>query len=74
MARKPPKNFEDALSRLEAITQTMQTSVLPLEEALATYQEGVELVRFCQQRLSAVEQAIQVLDNDKLKELHLESE
>ena len=74
MARKSPKNFEEALARLEVITQTMQTQALPLDEALTTYQEGVELVRFCQQKLAAVEHAIQVLDNDELKELALESE
>ncbi|MDK4679399.1 exodeoxyribonuclease VII small subunit [Kingella negevensis] len=74
MARKSPKNLEDAMARLEVITQTMQNTVLPLEEALATYEEGVELVRYCQQKLAAVEHAIQVLDNNDLKELELESE
>jgi len=73
MTRKTtPKTFEDALARLEAITEAMQGSSLPLEEALAAYQEGSELVRFCQHKLAQVEQKLQVLDADGLKELDLD--
>lgn len=73
MSRKSaPKTFEDALARLEQLTQAMQSSNLPLEEALAAYQEGVELVRFCQNKLTEVEQKLQVLDADELKELDLD--
>ena len=53
MAKKsPPKTFEDAIARLEAITQSMQNNAQPLEEALENYAEGVELVRYCQQKLA----------------------
>lgn len=73
MTRKTtPKTFEDALARLEAITEAMQGSSLPLEEALAAYQEGSELVRFCQNKLAQVEQKLQVLDADGLKDLDLD--
>ena len=73
MTRKTtPKTFEDALARLEAITEAMQGSSLPLEEALAAYQEGSELVRFCQNKLAQVEQKLQVLAADGLKELDLD--
>ena len=51
MAKKSaPKSFEDAIARLEAITQSMQNNAQPLEEALENYAEGVELVRYCQQK------------------------
>lgn len=72
MPKKSPKNFEDAITRLEALTQAMQSSEMPLEEALAAYQEGSELVKFCQSKLAEVEQKLQVLDADELKELNLE--
>lgn len=68
-----PKTFEEALARLESITQSMQNSHLPLEEALAAYQEGTELVRFCQEKLEQVEQKLQVLDTEGLKELVLDA-
>ena len=67
-----PKSFEEeAVARLEAITQAMQGNELSLEDALAAYKEGNELVRFCQQKLADVEQQLQVLDRDELKELTL---
>ena len=75
MAKKsPPKSFEDAIARLETITQSMQNTAQPLEEALAHYAEGVELVRYCQQKLAAVEQKIQVLDHGDLKDWELAGE
>ena len=67
-----PKSFEDALKRLETLTQAMQSSEKPLEDALAAYQEGNELVKYCQQKLAEVEQKLQVLDAGELKDLNLE--
>ena len=66
------KSFEDALKRLETLTQAMQSSEMPLEDALAAYQEGNELVKYCQQKLAEVEQKLQVLDAGELKDLNLE--
>ncbi|MBQ5160653.1 exodeoxyribonuclease VII small subunit [Neisseria meningitidis] len=73
MKKNAPKSFEEALSRLESLTQSMQGEI-PLEDALAAYQEGNELVRYCQTKLAQVEQKLQVLDADGLKELNLESD
>lgn len=67
-----PKSFEEAVQRLETITQAMQSSDMPLEEALAAYQEGNELVQYCQNKLAEVEQKLQVLDAGELKELNLD--
>lgn len=67
-----PKSFEEALKRLETLTQAMQSSEMPLEDALAAYQEGNELVKYCQAKLVEVEQKLQVLDAGELKELNLE--
>ena len=66
--------IEEALKRLEALTQAMQSSEMPLEEALAAYQEGNELVQYCQNKLAEVEQKLHVLDEGGLKELSLEAE
>ncbi|WP_373700891.1 exodeoxyribonuclease VII small subunit, partial [Neisseria dentiae] len=62
-----PKSFEEALKRLETLTQAMQSSEMPLEDALAAYQEGIELVKYCQAKLAEVEQKLQVLDAGELK-------
>ncbi|EMS4635208.1 exodeoxyribonuclease VII small subunit [Neisseria gonorrhoeae] len=73
MKKNTPKSFEEALSRLESLTQSMQGE-MPLEDALAAYQEGNELVRYCQTKLAQIEQKLQVLDADGTKELNLESD
>ncbi|STZ77154.1 exodeoxyribonuclease VII small subunit [Bergeriella denitrificans] len=67
-----PKSFEEAVKRLEALTQAMQSSDMPLEDALAAYQEGNELVQYCQNKLADVEQKLQVLDAGEMKELSLD--
>ncbi|PAX28790.1 exodeoxyribonuclease VII small subunit [Neisseria gonorrhoeae] len=73
MKKNTPKSFEYPLSCLESLTQSMQGE-MPLEDALAAYQEGNELVRYCQTKLAQVEQKLQVLDADGTKELNLESD
>jgi exodeoxyribonuclease VII small subunit len=73
MKKKTPKNYKEALTQLEKITESMQKNDLPLEEALAAYQQGQELVQYCQQKLAEVEQKLQVFDNGELKELKLEA-
>lgn len=73
MARKQsPKQFEDVMARLEIIVQNLQNPMVSLEDALANYQEGVELVQFCQNKLTAAEQLLQVLDQNQLRSLELE--
>ncbi|MHB1375112.1 MAG: exodeoxyribonuclease VII small subunit [Thauera sp.] len=62
----PPKSFEAAVSELEAIVQEMESGNLPLEDALARYQRGVSLLRFCQGTLSDAEQRVKVLEGDAL--------
>ena len=74
MKKNAPQSFEEALSHLETLTQAMQNSEMPLEEALAAYQEGNELVKYCQTKLAEVEQKLQVLDADGLKELTLDAD
>ena len=75
MKKSPaPKTFEEAIKRLETLTQSMQNSEMPLEEALAAYQEGNELVKYCRTKLAEVEQKLQVLDADGLKELTLDAD
>lgn len=59
--------FEAALGELERIVQSMEEGRLPLDEALAAYQRGSQLLRHCQQQLNDAEQRIQLLDNGTLR-------
>jgi exodeoxyribonuclease VII small subunit len=64
----PPKSFESALAELESLVQTMEAGKLDLEESLAAYQRGTELLKYCQSTLAAAEQRIRVLESDTLVE------
>ena len=61
--RQPGKglSFEDALERLEEVVHELEGGSLPLEDALAAFQEGIGLVRACQERLKAAELQLQEL-------------
>ncbi len=54
-------SFEGALERLESIVDRLESGELPLEEALAAFEEGVALSRRCAAELDAAERRIEVL-------------
>ena len=58
-ARAP--SFESALERLEAIVERLESGELPLEQALAAFEEGVALSRRCTAELEAAERRIEQL-------------
>ena len=60
--------FEAALAELEEIVQSMEGGRLPLEESIATYRRGSELLKHCQQQLSDAERKIQVLEDGALRD------
>ena len=70
---KTPQSFEDAILRLEALTQQIQSNETPLEVALKNYEEGRKLVQFCRQKLAEVEQKLHILDNEELVPVDLDN-
>ena len=58
--------FETALAELEQIVQSMEGGRLPLDESIAAYRRGSELLKHCQQQLGDAERKIQVLENGAL--------
>ena len=60
---KAPKapTFEDSLAELEKIVANMEAGQLPLEESLAAYKRGTELLKFCQQKIQDAESQVRVL-------------
>ncbi len=57
----PPKKFEELLARLEEIVSDMENGELPLEKLLASYEEGMRLVKACGDRLTDAEQKVEIL-------------
>ncbi len=62
-------SFEKALADLEKIVARMEGGNLSLEESLAAHQRGLELAKYCQGRLEAAQQQVQVLEGEVLKPL-----
>jgi exodeoxyribonuclease VII small subunit len=62
-------SFEQALAELEKIVARMESGDLSLEQALASHKRGLELARFCQQRLESAQQQVKVLEGEVLKPL-----
>lgn len=57
-----PKSFENALAELEALVSKMESGQLPLEQSLAAYKRGAELLQYCQKSLADVEQQVRLLN------------
>lgn len=56
-----PKDFEEALTRLEGIVKELEKGELSLESSLAQYEHGVRLARFCSGKLDEAEKRIELL-------------
>ena len=63
--------FEEALKKLEAIVEAMESEELPLESLLAKYEEGTRLAKLCQDKLAEAELKIQQLEKTGAGELRL---
>lgn len=59
-------SFEEALSELEALVESMEKGELPLEESLKSFERGITLTRTCQQALKAAEQKVEILSQNTL--------
>ncbi len=57
----PTPTFDDGLDRLEALVQRLEGGSLGLEQALATFEEGITLSQQLQQQLSQAQRRVEVL-------------
>ncbi len=63
-AVREPKSFEEALNRLENLVKELEEGEVPLEKALAAFEEGQVLIKFCEQKLQAAEKTLKQLSRD----------
>jgi exodeoxyribonuclease VII small subunit len=61
----PKQSFESALKRLEKIVEELESGDLSLENALKKFEEGVQLSKFCTQKLDETEKKVQILLKSK---------
>lgn len=64
MSKKNNLTFESASARLEEIVKILERGNSSLDESLKLYEEGVLLVRFCNESLDNAEKKIKMLVKD----------
>lgn len=62
-----PTSYEAALEELEQLVGRLESGQMPLEQLLSGYQRGAELLKFCRDRLEAVESQIKLVDEGAFK-------
>ena len=66
-------NFEEAIARLETIVKALESGKTSIDESLKLFQEGVGLVKECDDKLKDVEQkAAKILENNEEKDFEVE--
>ncbi|PID74251.1 MAG: exodeoxyribonuclease VII small subunit [Desulfobacterales bacterium] len=55
------KNFETALAKLEKITEELENGELNLETSLKKFDEGVQLISFCNEQLQKAQARVEIL-------------
>ena len=58
---KKKLTFEESLARLEEILRLLENGDAKLDDTLKLYEEGVSLVRACNQYLQTAEQTVKML-------------
>jgi len=55
------ESFEDSLTELESLVDTLEKGDLTLEQSLAAFERGIKLTRSCEKALDAAEQKVRIL-------------
>ncbi|MBL50597.1 MAG: exodeoxyribonuclease VII small subunit [Candidatus Marinimicrobia bacterium] len=62
MTRKNKQSsFETALKQLETVVKQMESGDASLEQSLEWFEEGMDLIKYCQGQLKDAEQTVQEL-------------
>ncbi|MBK5092840.1 MAG: exodeoxyribonuclease VII small subunit [Actinobacteria bacterium] len=59
MAKEP--TFKEAIGELEKITDSLESGELEIEKSLALFERGIELIKFCQNRLDSTQTKVEAL-------------
>ena len=63
MANKKEIKFEEAMDRLEEIVNSLENGEFSLDDSLELFEEGVKLVKFCNNKLEKIEGSVKKLIN-----------
>lgn len=60
---KEANDFSSAIDRLKEIVRDLEEGELALEEAMNRYEEGIDLIEFCESKLEEAELMIEEVDD-----------
>lgn len=58
--------FEQAMSKIQDILNKLEKGEVPLMEATKLFEEGLQLLTFCEKQLSNFEEKVDVLKSEKM--------
>ncbi|AGT32732.1 exodeoxyribonuclease VII small subunit [Geobacillus genomosp. 3] len=61
MSEEKEMTFEEAMKQLEAIVEKLEEGNVPLEDAIAFFQEGMKLSKLCHDKLQHVEKQLEYM-------------
>lgn len=59
--------FEQAMSKIQSILSQLEKGEIPLMEATKLFEEGLELLKFCEKQLSSFEEKVDTLKLEKME-------
>lgn len=68
MSDKIEMTYEQAVSELEEIISKLESGEASLDDSIALYSRGMELSKFCKEKLDAIEKKISILSQDGASE------
>jgi len=66
--------FKEAIEELEKITASLESGDLELEKSLALFERGVELIKYCQDKLDGAQAKVETLLDSLEGEIEVEGE
>ncbi|MDB9742097.1 exodeoxyribonuclease VII small subunit [Akkermansiaceae bacterium] len=67
MSKKHTINFEESLSKLEQIVESMEDDNLPLEKMIEQYEEGIQAAKSCEEALKGAQKQLETIRNKNAK-------
>lgn len=61
------KNFEESLARLDEIVAALERNEVPLDQSIEMFQEGLTLVKECEDQLKSFEMKVEELTNERIQ-------
>lgn len=61
---KEEMTLDEAFLKLDGIVEALESSSITLEESFQKYQQGMELVKTCSEKIDTVEKKVLVLNED----------